>query len=66
MNTEEHETIMATYWREYNTQYERFLSIVHRSYYRIIHVLVNNHASLVDPKNKLNLGRSAAQDMLFA
>eukprot|EP00668_Euglena_longa_P029072 GGOE01036412.1.p1 GENE.GGOE01036412.1~~GGOE01036412.1.p1 ORF type:complete len:222 (+),score=75.80 GGOE01036412.1:42-668(+) len=58
-------TLQDSYVSDYHLHYLRFLALVHKSYFRVLHILARNHASLVDPKNRQNLGHGH-HELLFA
>eukprot|EP00667_Euglena_gracilis_P020235 EG_transcript_21888 len=56
-------TLQESYTADYRMHYLRFLQLVYKSYYRVLHIMSRNHASLLDPKNRQS---RAHHELLFA
>eukprot|EP00667_Euglena_gracilis_P023145 EG_transcript_26040 len=64
--TELHTVLKASLARDHETLFERYLEDLSRTYFRILRLLLNNRAALVDPKNGSGHDTSSLRDQLFA
>eukprot|EP00668_Euglena_longa_P031519 GGOE01040742.1.p1 GENE.GGOE01040742.1~~GGOE01040742.1.p1 ORF type:complete len:224 (+),score=84.03 GGOE01040742.1:39-674(+) len=63
--SELHSVLKDSLARDHEVMFERFLEDLSRTYYRVLRLLFNNRAALVDPKN--GSGHSTSlRDQLFA